>query len=185
MNLLLKITYDHIKLTSYSTMNVELAAQVLSSSVSNVLSNYASLDAAKNAKFCLLMVVLFDAVNIRDVTSHKFNLKSSKNANNEMFISQPTYEGLKISVNSIAVQFLLQHEFRWVLTETFSQDQLENYFARQCSISGRKDNPVARYFGYNDNSIWNQKVFRQIGGNIRGVDKANIEFTNEPIPCQK
>ena len=48
-------------------------------------------------------------------------------------------------------------------------DQLENYFARQCSISGRKDNPVARYFGYNDNSIWNQKVFRPIGGNIRGV----------------
>ena len=114
MNLLLKITYDHIKLTSYSIMNVELAAQVLSSSVSNVLSNYASLDAAKNEKFCLLMVVLFDAVNIRDVTSHKFNLKSSKNANNEIFISQPTYEGLKISVNSIAVQFLLQHEFRWV-----------------------------------------------------------------------
>ena len=32
----------------------------------------------------------------------------SKNANNEMFISQQTYEGLKISVNSIieAVQFL-------------------------------------------------------------------------------
>ena len=114
MNLLLKITYDHIKLTSYSIMNVELAAQVLSSSVSNVLSNYASLDAAKNEKFCLLMVVLFDAVNIRDVTSHKFNLKSSKNANNQIFISQPTYEGLKISVNSIAVQFLLQHEFRWV-----------------------------------------------------------------------
>ena len=95
------------------------------------------------------MDILFDAVNIRDVNSHKFNLKSSliifssiddprfswlrniflqyfddwlhsfqhregnfsKNANNEMFISQQTYEGLKISVNSIiaAVQFLLQH----------------------------------------------------------------------------
>ena len=131
------------------------------------------------------MVVLFDAVNIRDVTSHKFNLKSSKNAINEMFISQQTYEGLTISGNSIAVQILLQHEFRWMLTETFSQDRLENYFATQCSISGRKDNPAARYFGYNDNSIRNQKVFRPIGGNIRGVDKANIEFTNEPIPCPR
>ena len=86
MNLLPKITYDHIKLTSYSIMNVKLAAQVLSSSVSNVLSKYASPDAAKNAKFCSLMVVLFDAVTIRDKTSHKLNLKSSKNANNEMFI---------------------------------------------------------------------------------------------------
>ena len=77
MNLLPKITYDHIKLISYSIMNVKLAAQVLSSTVSNVLSNYASPDAAKYAKSCLLMVVLFDAVNIRDVTSHKFNLKCS------------------------------------------------------------------------------------------------------------
>ena len=77
MNLLPKITYDHIKLISYSIMNVKLAAQVLSSTVSNVLSNYASPDAAKNAKSCLLMVVLSDAVNIRDVTSHKFNLKCS------------------------------------------------------------------------------------------------------------
>ena len=36
-----KIIYEHIKLTSYSIMNVRLAAQVLSSTVSNVLSNYA------------------------------------------------------------------------------------------------------------------------------------------------
>ena len=77
MNLLPKITYDHIKLISYSIMNVKLAAQVLSSTVSNVLSNYTPPDAAKYTKFCLLMVVLFDAVNIRDVTSHKFNLKCS------------------------------------------------------------------------------------------------------------
>ena len=185
MNLLPKITYDHTKLISYPIMNVKLAAQVLSSTVSNVLSNYAPPDAAKYTKFCLLMVVLFDAVNIRDVTSHKFNLKSSKNASNEMFISQQTYEGLTISVNSITVQFLLQHEFRWMLTETFPQDRLENYFATQCSISGRKDNPEARYFGYNDNSIRNQKFFRSIGGNIRGVDKANTEFPNEPIPCPR
>ena len=225
MNLLLKITYDHIKLTSYSIMNVELAAQVLSSSVSNVLSNYASLDAAKNAKFCLLMVVLFDAVNIRDVTSHKFNLKSSlimfssiddprfswlrnvflqyfddwlhsieqregnfsKNANNEMFISQQTYEALKISVNSIieAVQFLLQQKVRCVLAERFSQDSLENYFGRQRTIGGRNHNPAARYFERNDTSIRNQKVFQPIAGNVRGVDKANIDFTDEPIPCRK
>ena len=48
---------------------------------------------------------------------------------NKVFISQEACEGLKISVNAIikAVQFLLQHEIRYVLTERFSQDPLENY----------------------------------------------------------
>ena len=52
LHLLPKITYEHIKLTSYSIMNVKLAAQVLSSTVSNVLSNYVSPDATETAKFC-------------------------------------------------------------------------------------------------------------------------------------
>ena len=58
LHLLPKITYEHIKLTSYSIMNVKLAAKVLSSTVSNVLSNYSSPDAVKTAKFCLLMDTL-------------------------------------------------------------------------------------------------------------------------------
>ena len=91
-----------------------------------------------------------------------------------MFISQQTYEGLEISINATieAVQFLLQREVRYVLTERFSQDQLENYFGRQRSIGGRKDNPAIRDFGYNDNSIRNQKVFRPIAGNVRSIDEA-------------
>ena len=40
LHLLPKITYKHIKSTSYSIMKVKLAAQVLSSTFSNVLSNY-------------------------------------------------------------------------------------------------------------------------------------------------
>ena len=199
LHLLPKIKYEHIKLTSYSIMNVKLAAQVLSSTVSNVLSNYASPDAADSAKFCLLMDTFFDIMNIRDVNSHKFDLKPSfilfssiddprfswlrnvflqyfddwhhsiehregnfsRNGKNKMFISQQTYEGLKISVNAIIepVQFLLQHEVRYVLTERFSQDSLGNYFGRQRSIGGRKDNSAIRDFGYNDNSTRNQKVF--------------------------
>ena len=104
-----------------------------------------------------------------------------------MLISQQTYEGLKISVNAIikAVQFFLQHDVRYVLTERFSQDPLENYFGGQCSIGGKKDNPAISDFGYNDNSIRNQKVFRSIAGDVRGIDEANIEFINEPIPCRK
>ena len=51
LHLLPKITYKHIKVTSYS-MNEKLAAQVLSSTLSNVLLNHASPDAAETAKFC-------------------------------------------------------------------------------------------------------------------------------------
>ena len=164
-------------------------------------------------------------MNIRDVNSHKFDLKPSiipfssiddprfswlrnvflqyfddwlhpiehregnfsRNAKNKMFISQQTYEGLKIYVNAIieAVQFLLQHEVRYVLTERFSPDPLENYFGRQRSIGGRKDNPAIHDFGCNHDSIRNQKVFRPIASNVRGIDEANIELTNKPIPCRK
>ena len=164
-------------------------------------------------------------MNIRDVISHKFDLKPSlipfssindprlswlrnvflqcfddwlnstdyregkfsRNSKNKMFASQQTYEGLKISINAIieAIQFLLQHEVRYVLTERFSQDPLENYFGCKRSIGGRKDNPALRYFGYNDNSLRNQRVFTQTVGSVRGTDEENIEFTNEPIPCRK
>ena len=64
LHLLPKITCEHIKLTSYSIMNVKLAARALSSTVSNVLSNYASPDVAETAKFCSLMDNFFDIMNI-------------------------------------------------------------------------------------------------------------------------
>ena len=51
LHLFPKITCEHIKLTSNSILKVKLAAQILSSTVSNVLSNYASPDAAETAKF--------------------------------------------------------------------------------------------------------------------------------------
>ena len=72
-----------------------------------------------------------------------------------------------------------------MLPERFSQDPLEVHFGRQRSIGGRKHNPAACYFERNDTSIRNQKVFQPISGNVRDVDEANIEFTNEPIPCRR
>ena len=47
------------------------------------------------------------------------------------------------------------------------------------------DNTAIRDFRYNDNLIQSQKVFGPMTGNVRGIDEANIEFTNEPIPCRK
>lgn len=46
LHLMPKITLDHLNLTSYSKMNVHLAAQVLSTTVSNVLKEFGPRNAA-------------------------------------------------------------------------------------------------------------------------------------------
>lgn len=69
-----KITVEHIKLTPYSIMNVKLAAQVLSSSVSKVLRQHVP-GAEGTAEFCSMMDTFFDIMNIRHPDAHKFQLK--------------------------------------------------------------------------------------------------------------
>ena len=225
LHILPKLSYEHIKLTPYSIMNVKLAAQVLSSTVSKTLTSYGPPEAAGTAKFCLLMDGFFDIVNIRNIQSHEFERKPflapftsvnddrfgwlqnvllkyfedwltsieqrpgnfSRNARSNMFISWQTFEGLKITVHSIieAVKFLLQLHVKYVLTERFCQDPLENYFGQQRAIGARKDNPSVCDFGFNDNSIRNQKIFRPIAGNVCGQDIGMVDFTNEALPCRK
>ena len=75
LHLLPKLSYEHIKLTPYSVMNVKLAAQVLSSTVSKVLLEYGPPEAAETAKFCSLMDSFFDIVNIKNLTSYKYEGK--------------------------------------------------------------------------------------------------------------
>ena len=72
-----KLYIEHIKLTPYSIMNVKLAAQVLSSTVSKFLLKNGPPEAAGIARFCSLMDMFFDIMNIRDINSHKFELKPS------------------------------------------------------------------------------------------------------------
>ena len=109
----------------------------------------------------------------------------SRNAKGKTFRYQQTYGGFKIRINvSIeAVQFLLQHEVSYVLTNRFCQDALENYFGHQQSLGTRKDNPSIQEFGFNDIAIRNQRVFLPIVANVRGQDQSNIGFSFEPIPC--
>ena len=64
-----KIIYEHAYLTPYSVMNVRLAAQVLSTTVSKVLSNYGPADAAGTAEFCLMFDKFFDNMNISSTTA--------------------------------------------------------------------------------------------------------------------
>ena len=58
-------------------MNVKATAPVLSSAVSKVLLKYGPPEATGTAKFCSLMDLFLDIMNIRDINSHKFELKSS------------------------------------------------------------------------------------------------------------
>ena len=72
-----------------------------------------------------------------------------------------------------------------LLAERFCQDPLENYFGQQRATGARKDNPSLRDFGFNDNSIRNQKIFRPIAENVCGQDIGMVDFTNEVLPCRK
>ena len=137
LHILPKLTNEHIKLTPYSKMNVRLAAQVLSSTVSKVLLAYGPPEAAETAHS--LMDFFFEIMNIRNTQSHEFERKRmlppftsvndprfswprfvflkyfpdwlnsveqrqgnfTKDALQKMLIASETYEGLKITVNSI------------------------------------------------------------------------------------
>ena len=56
-------------------MNVKLAAQVLSSTVSTTLTSYGPPEAAGTAKLCLLMDSVFGRLNISNTQSHEFERK--------------------------------------------------------------------------------------------------------------
>ena len=75
LQLLPKITFEHVYLTPYSVMNVRLAAQVLSTTVSKVLSNYGPADAAGTAEFCLMFDKFFDIMNVSNTTALSRELK--------------------------------------------------------------------------------------------------------------
>lgn len=71
LKLLPKLTYDHINLSSYSIMRVNLAAQVLSSSVAAVLKSFGPPEAAGTAKLCEMVDGFFDCLNVRSTTEHQ------------------------------------------------------------------------------------------------------------------
>ncbi len=208
LHLLPRITTDHIELTAYSVMKVSLAAQVLSSTMANVLKNFGPPDAAGTADFCEQMDRFFDCFNVRSTSEGERVRKSfllpykdcnddrfswltdvflnylskwkesikerpgnfDDNAKARMFLSHQTYEGIQISIYSMIdlVKFLLNAGMKYVLTNHFCQDPVEQYFGKQRSIGRRSDNPTIYNFGYNDNKIRIQRSNSQIKGNTIG-----------------
>ena len=66
-----ELTPDHVNLTSFSKMKINLAAQVLSNIVSLALQwHYASGEAGQTARFYGMMNEFFDCLNSRSTTEH-------------------------------------------------------------------------------------------------------------------
>ena len=70
LKLLPRLTYEHVNLTAYSVMRVNLAAQVLSSTVATVLRSFGPPEAAGTAKLCEMVDSFFDCLNVRSRTEH-------------------------------------------------------------------------------------------------------------------
>ena len=62
LKLLQRMTYDHIKLNSYSTMKVNLATQALSASVAAVLRSFGTPDMQATANPCGMIDSFLDCV---------------------------------------------------------------------------------------------------------------------------
>lgn len=70
-----KLIQEHIKLNSYSVMRVNLAAQVLSATVSAGLKKFGSPESSGTAKLCAIVESSFDCLNVRSTTEHQRKIK--------------------------------------------------------------------------------------------------------------
>eukprot|EP00794_Sanderia_malayensis_P001641 gene1641-1822_t len=75
IKLLPRLSYDHIKLTPFSVMRVNLAAQVLSKTTSLILKNYGSKDAVGTAVYCEMFDTFYDCFNVRSQLEHIKKIK--------------------------------------------------------------------------------------------------------------
>ena len=70
IKLIPKLTMNHVDLNPFSKMNVKLATQVLSQSVSNILFHYYPVETHGTAEFCSKMNQFFDCTNVRNQSEH-------------------------------------------------------------------------------------------------------------------
>ena len=107
-----------------------------------------------------------------------------------MFISKQTYNGLIISCNSLigCRKFLLDEGAEYILSERFCQDILEEYFGNQRKLRMRNENPDINQFGYNTNTLRNQRNVSCTSGNTRGRYNGKHsweEISDDIVPKRK
>lgn len=114
----------------------------------------------------------------------------TKNAKSRMFISWQSFEGLQMTVYSMieVTRYLLQNGFRYVMTNRFCQDPVEEFFGCQRKMGGNCDNPDLKNFGYGNNAIRIQRYVSCSSGNTRGAyekKKSWINVTDDLVPKRK
>ena len=66
-----KVTYENVDLTPFSVMNVRLAAQVLSKTVSKIFSKYGPVDAVGTAEFFSNILLATSPASSRELKPFK------------------------------------------------------------------------------------------------------------------
>ena len=105
------------------------------------------------------------------------------------------HNNLLPTVNSFVeiVQYLLSHPNapgRYILSERFSQDAVENYFGKQRSKGGRNENPTAKQCLDNASSLRLQGSLAMdpVRGNCqrkRHLFQSQPQVDNTPLPKRK
>ena len=75
LKLIIKLNAEHIRLNSYSKMNVRLATQALSESVGKHLYTYHGPECHGTADLCMMMDKFFDLLNIKNDIEHTTSIK--------------------------------------------------------------------------------------------------------------
>ena len=225
-----KLTSEHIYLNSYSVMRVNLAAQVMSHSVSRVMESYCPAESFETAKFIALVDKFFDCMNSRSLNEAERKRKpflapyksiddprfdflerdflgymdkwktavetrKGKFSNAErakMFISQQTYDGIRVSIHSLVecTKYLLENGLQYVLSSKFNQDPLEQHFGRHRMLARRSTNPTIQAYGFQERRLSLQSSLALTltpRGNVRGLKRRaeGITICTSPLKRKK
>ena len=204
-----KLKDIHINLPPFSSMRVNLAAQVISHSVAAGISfltacGQMSKDAIHTAEFLELFDKLFNVFNSSSLkSSQQYSHGLSAGSNHWQFLdhalqylsdlklqngkSVPCLEGWKLSIKSLS---LLWHElhsnngFDFLLTNRLNQDCIENLFSVIRGKGGHRENPNSEQF----RAAFRQVVFNQMlipseGSNCQAdLDRILIDLSNISCP---
>lgn len=169
-----KVTRRHVEVDGLSKMNVRMAAQTLSHSVSSIIcfmSTYTDLlpaSATNTADFCAVANDLFDSINGRRINDDRPLLSAvhSKSPHLEAWknfadffrsvefqtqgkkIKFPCLNGWLITLSAFRqmIPELLSKDLPYILMSRFNQDCLENFFSVVRRKGGNNDHPTPMDF---------------------------------------
>jgi hypothetical protein len=196
-----KLKQVHVTLNNFKTMNVRLAAQIMSHTVASGLCLYAGLpgdlmppEAVVAAEFIEYTDKLFDscnAVNFRDVkvqrrpvTAKSYHVKFWQESinwlKNVQFLGARgaiyCVEGWRLTLSALLCLWQeLETDLKFFSTRRLNQDCLESYFSSIRQKCGCRDNPSASHFrSAMRQCVANSLLVSTDGGNCDGDDDSVI-----------